>query len=166
MKPNKEDFLHALDDHKLIIFKVCNTYCSDSEDQKDLAQEIIIQLWQSFNKYDSQFKFSTWVYRISLNVAISYLRRKKSKSRGQQTISLDFVEISHQDQSDKDENLRLLRKFINELDDLNKALIIMYLDEKSHEEIAEVLNISKSNVGTKINRIKKSLREKFKTLEI
>jgi len=164
MKPEKEAFLQVLDEHKLIIYKIANTYCHDREDQKDLVQEIIIQLWQSFPKYNSQFKFSTWMYRITLNVAISHLRKSTTKQNNQPLVSLDFVEIQEDSDNGLNEDVKLLKQFIEEMNGLNKALMILYLDGKTHEEIATVLNISKSNVGTKINRIKKQLKQKFQTI--
>lgn len=163
--PNKEVFLQLLESNKGIIFKVCNMYCSDPEDQKDLVQEVIIQLWNSHEKFDGRSKLSTWIYRVALNVAISSYRKTKTKSKHIAAFEVDFLEIAEETPQENDEDLKLLKHFIDQLDELNKALIILYLDENNYEEIAAILNISPSNVGTKINRIKKRLKEQFETLE-
>ena len=161
MKKNKEEFLEVLEANRGIIFKVCNMYCKDTEDQKDLVQDVIIQLWNSFDRYNEEYKISTWIYRIALNVAISTLRKSTSRKKVQAPFEHDFVEIAADQDENKDENLKLLRHFIDQLDEMNKALMILYLDGNSHEEIANILNISTSNVGTKINRIKQKLKIQF-----
>ena len=165
MKRDKESFLAILEQHKLIVFKVCNSYCRDKEDQKDLVQEVIIQLWSGFEKYDEQFKLSTWIYRIALNTAISYYRKSNTRNRHFTPLDSDFIEITEEETINYSDEVKLLRQFINQLDDLNRALMILYLDDHSHEEIARILNVSKSNVGTKINRIKDKLRNQFKNIK-
>jgi RNA polymerase sigma-70 factor (ECF subfamily) len=162
---DKAAFIEMLEVNKGIVFKVCNTYCRDKEDQKDLAQDIIVQLWRSFPKYAATRKISTWMYSIALNVAISYVRKTTTRRKHTPVIDTVFVDIAHDYQETNSEDLQLLKQFINELDELNKALIILYLDGNSHEEIAAILNISRSNVGTKINRIKKTLKKRFESVE-
>ena len=159
MKKDKEKFLQVLADHQLIIFKVCKIYCEDEDDQKDVAQEIIIQLWQSFHRFDPKYKYSTWIYRIALNVSISHLRKSSKRSKNHAPLEDDFLEIN--EEKNDQENVELLYQFIHQLNGLNKALMLLYLEDKSHQEIAEILNISKSNVGTKISRIKDHLRQQF-----
>ncbi|MDF9797715.1 RNA polymerase sigma factor (sigma-70 family) [Catalinimonas alkaloidigena] len=165
MKKDKETFLRVLEQHKKIIFKVCNAYCYDPEDRKDLVQEVIVQLWRSFSKYDEQYKLSTWMYSIALNVAISFYRKESKISQRTFSLNDSFLLITETEDHADEENLKLLRQFINQLAPLNRALMILYLDEHSHEEIANILEISVSNVGTKINRIKQKLRKQFATLE-
>lgn len=157
---DKDTFLKIIDSHRLIIFKVCNGYCRDAEDQKDLVQEVILQLWNAFDKYDEQYKLSTWIYRIALNVAISNYRKTKTKSQYFTRLDQDFVGI--EEVNEENEELNQLQSFINQLDELNKALMMMYLDGYSHAEIADTLDISKTNVGSKINRIKHKLKQQFK----
>ena len=154
----KSDFIRLIDNHKGIIYKIANAYCKDHEDQQDLVQEIIIQLWKSFEKYDSKFKITTWMYRIALNISISQYR--KALVRKKHTIPMEehLANVKVEDEQDQEEEIQLLRDFIHELNPLNKAMMIMYLDGNSHEEIAKVLDISKSNVGTKINRIKEKIK--------
>lgn len=164
MSSKKDSFVEIIEKNKGIIFKVCNTYCKDSEDQKDLAQDIIIELWKSFDKYDSKYKFTTWMYRIALNVAISYYRKSLTKKKQITTTDFDFVNITQQETVDKETEIGLLREFISQLDEMNKTLMILYLEGNSHKEIAEILNITVSNVGTKIGRIKKKLKANFQNL--
>ncbi|MDX1630172.1 MAG: sigma-70 family RNA polymerase sigma factor [Fulvivirga sp.] len=164
MTKNKEKFIQLLHDHKQIIFKVCNMYCKDSEDQKDLVQDVIYQLWNSFENYDSKYKVTTWMYRIALNVAISFYRKTKTKMKYNTRLDDSFLEIGVEEEIDQAEEVKMLKNFINQLDKMNKALMILYLDGNSHEEIGNVLNISTSNVGTKINRIKSKLKDHFKKL--
>lgn len=158
-----DDFIALLNDHKGIIYKVANGYCHDPEDRKDLVQEIIIQLWGAFEKYDDRYKLSTWMYRIALNVAISFYRKGKKKTTAPLTQNL--IELTaEEDSGELDENVHLLNQFIDELDELNKALMLLYLDDNSHREIADVLGISESNVATKLGRIKDKLKTKFSQL--
>ena len=162
MKRDKETFLSILETYKLIIFKVCNTYCQEPEDQKDLVQEVILQLWKSFNNYDERYKLSTWIYRIALNVAISNHRKSTTRNKYFAPFKEDFIQIAQEDQLEENEQIKQLKKFISQLNELNRALMILYLDGHSHEEIADILSISKSNVGTKIGRIKKQLKQQLK----
>lgn len=157
----EQTFVTALEANRGIIFKVANAYCKRSEERQDLVQEIIYHLWRSFPQYDSSFRFSTWMYRIALNVAISYYR--KTKTHGIiQTIENDSLEIQETVPNENDYNIQLLEKFIHQLKELDRALMLLYLDQKSHKEIADILGITESNVGTKVGRIKKILAEKFK----
>lgn len=160
----KKNFIGLLDSNKRIIYKIVNSYCRNQEDQKDLEQEITIQLWNSFDKYDANYKYSTWVYRIALNVAISFYRKQKSwQSRHTLLSEESLFQIKDEEKynPEVDKNLQLLKQFVDQLDELNKALMLLYLDEKKYEEIADILGISKTNVATKINRLKIKLREKF-----
>lgn len=162
-KIEKSDlFLSLVQSNKGIIYKVANSYCKNVEDRKDLVQEIIIQLWKSFNDYNNNFKYSTWMYRISLNVAISFYRKEKIREK----ISNPFTEgiLSFTDNNcmeDKESNLSMLQQMILELKDFDKALMLLYLEEKSHKEISQIIGISETNVATKINRIKNILKQKF-----
>ena len=161
MSDKKNAFLELLSKHQKIIFKVGHMYFDSPEDQKDLAQEIIMQLWKSFEKYDPKFKVTTWMYRIALNVAISFRRKYTARKKYESDYAAHFVTIDQRPTEEDTENIRLLRKFIVQLDEMNRALIILYLDGNSHQEIAEVLDISVSNVGTRVGRIKKKLLKEF-----
>jgi RNA polymerase sigma factor (sigma-70 family) len=162
MKPTdkSELFLSVINDNKGIIYKVANSYCKNSENRNDLVQEIIIQLWKSFDSYNEQYEHSTWMYRIALNVAISFYRKAKKDIATPITDNIIAVVIEDEP-GELEENVQLLYKFINELDELNKALMLLYLDNKTHKEMAEVLGITETNVATKIGRIKEKLKLKF-----
>ncbi|MES1214466.1 MAG: sigma-70 family RNA polymerase sigma factor [Bacteroidota bacterium] len=161
-QPDKEEFLKLIQDNQGIIFKICNSYCYNKNDREDLAQEIIYHLWKSGHSFDASHKFSTWMYRVALNVAISFYR-KKNKSANVVSITDQFPEMEDKagDSIIAEENINRLQQFINELKELDRALMLLYLEEKSYAEIAEILGISETNVATKINRIKGKLKEKF-----
>jgi len=155
-------FLSVIESNKGILFKVANSYCRDAEDRKDLVQEIVVQLWKSFGSYNDQYKYSTWIYRIALNVAISFYRKENRRKQVSNQITdgiLNFADTNVI--SETDENITLLQQFITELKELDKAIMLLYLEEKSHKEIAEIIGISESNVATKIGRIKILLKQKF-----
>jgi len=162
MAADKQAFVKRMQENKNIIFKICNSYCSKKEDRDDLAQEIVLNLWKSFAGFTPNFKFSTWMYRIALNVAISFYR-KEMRTIKFDAYSEDLIVFS----ADSDEkveiekNLGLLQKFILELNEIDKSIMLLYLDDKSYREIAEITGISESNVATKINRIKNKLKSKF-----
>lgn len=161
----KDKFIRIIKDHKRIIYKVINSYCKDFEDRKDLEQEIIIQLWKSLKSYNENFKLSTWIYRIALNVAISHYRKDQKRQKSNTSIDEEIFRIVVDD-SDEEQKGRseLLYHFINQLDTFNKAIIILYLDDNSYKDISEILGITETNVGTKISRIKKQLKECFSQL--
>jgi len=157
---HQERFQALLDKHKRILYKVCHSYCGNPDDREDLAQEIIVQLWRSFGRFDERYRFSTWMYRISLNVAISFYRRESTRTR--RVISGDEKVLDAVDETrSQPEDIRLLYEFIEKLDEVNKALVLLYLDGNSYAEIASVLGITETNVATKINRLKNSLKQEF-----
>jgi RNA polymerase sigma factor (sigma-70 family) len=152
-------FQILVEEHKRILYKVCNAYCNHPDSREDLAQEIIVQLWRSFANYDSQRRFSTWMYRIALNVAISFHRRESIRTHhvisDEQRLLLTASETETQP-----EEIRLLYAFTETLDPLNKALLLLYLDQHPYQEIAAILGISPSNVATKLSRLKsKAIQE-------
>lgn len=156
-----KDYLKILEDNKGLIYKVANSYCNNEEDRKDLFQEISIQIWKSLHRYYKQYKISTWIYRIALNVAISYYR--KIKTRQYQTASLaeTSVDIIDYQQDDTSVEIDRLFTFIHELKELDRAVMLLYLENNSYKEIGEILGISVTNVATKINRIKIKLKQRF-----
>lgn len=159
---DKENFLTIIKDHQNLIYKICYSYCSDMEKRNDLQQEIFLQLWKSFEKYDGRAKMSTWIYRISLNTAISFYRKNKKHNNKKADINESLISLSYSDNTiEQNENITLLYSIINQLNDFDKALILLYLDDYKYEDIAEILGITKTNVATKISRIKKVLKEKI-----
>ncbi len=165
MTPLKEDnvFLSVIEQHKGIIYKVANSYCRNIEDRKDLIQEIIYQLWRSFGRYNDQYKYSTWLYRIALNVAISFYRKDSKRSGHASELTTDIIVVA-EEKDDLSPQLHLLQRFISELPELDRAIMILYLEEKNYKEIADILGLTETNIATKINRIKNKLKGKFSTI--
>lgn len=151
-----ETFIEILNNHRGLIYKVCNLYCSDKEDRKDLFQEIVLQIWKSFKSFRHESSLSTWMYRIALNTAITHF--KKEKRPINQPVSLTGIEIPDiNDSEEKEELLKQLFVAIEHLDKIEKSIVLLYLDDKSYEEISEITGLSKSNVGVRLNRIKTKL---------
>ena len=167
MPSDKDKFLSLILANKKIIYKVCHSYCRNAEDRKDLAQEIIIHLWKSYSKYDAQYKLTTWIYRIALNVAISFYRSESR--RRQKTVFIDenLLELikDERESAEFEGDIQLLYRFINQLDELNRALMLLYLDDLGYKQIAEILGITETNVATKVSRIKQKLKRQFAHLE-
>jgi RNA polymerase sigma factor (sigma-70 family) len=164
-KRQQQFFQEIIEQHKGILFKVARTYCPDEEDRQDLIQEMMIQIWQSVHKYNDQYKISTWLYRISLNVAISFYRKNSTRTKKFTDLNEQMMETPVEDKSENERQLNLLEQFISELKEIDKALMILYLEDKSHIEIAEILGMSVSNVGTKVGRIKEKLKTRFSQLK-
>lgn len=156
---NNETLLALIEENRRIIFKICNVYCKNKHDREDLQQEIIYQLWRSYGNYKPEYKFTTWMYRVALNIAISFYRKAKT---GNTVITLadEHEEVAaeyYDGQAEK--NIRMLYQFIDSLKELDKALMLLYLEEKSYSEIAEILGITETNVATKISRTKEKLKQ-------
>jgi RNA polymerase sigma-70 factor (ECF subfamily) len=149
-----------------IIHKVANMFCKSQEDKDDLVQEIMTQLWSSFEKYDDAYKLGTWMYRVSLNIAISFYRKKQTQEQYFMPLDekLDIISNDENENEVETNNLELLEKFISNLKEFDKALMLLYLEKKSHQEISEILGITTSNVSTKIARIKEGLKQQFSNL--
>lgn len=163
---NTDTFLSVIRNHKGIIYKIARSFCLSEEDRKDPVQEIIIQLWKAFDSYNSDFKHSTWIYRIALNVAISFNRKEKSRKRLSYPLAEDIIHLKDMEYSEEKENdLGILHQAISQLKDLEKALILLYLEEKSHKEIALIMGISETNVSTKIGRTKIALKQIFNQIK-
>lgn len=159
---DQPDFELVIAQHKGVIYKVANSYCKDADDRKDLVQEIILQLWRSFPSFNNSVKISTWMYRVALNVAISSYRRDSKRKNVTTELSDSIIEMFPDDEPGETESqLAMLQKFITELKELDRALMILYLEEKTQREIAEILGLSESNVSTKVDRIKQKLRDRF-----
>jgi RNA polymerase sigma-70 factor (ECF subfamily) len=164
-KEQRQHFLNIIEQHKGILYTVARAYCPNADDRQDLIQEMMIQIWQSIHKYDDQFKISTWLYRISLNVAISFYRKSSTRSKKYTELTEQLIETPVEDKSENERQLYLLEQFISQLKEIDKALMILYLEDKSHTEIAEILGMSVSNVGTKIGRIKVKLKTQISLLK-
>ncbi len=155
----EQEFIRQLDAHQNLIHKVCKLYTSDEASHKDLFQEISIQLWNAYPKFRGDSKFTTWAYRIALNTAISLYRKKK---RTISTITYDSTYHRFEATEynyEEEEQLKILYQAVHKLNDIEKALIYMYLEDKDYAEIAEVLGISEGNARVKMNRTKNKLKK-------
>jgi RNA polymerase sigma-70 factor (ECF subfamily) len=148
-----------------IIIKICRAYTDSQEDFEDYYQEVCLQIWRSKDNFKEQCQWSTWVYRISLNVCLTLLKKKKSKTRTYVTSDVLPDVIIVQNRAFEDEPLNQLYAAIKHLSDVDRALILLYLEEKSYQEIADILGTNANNIGVRITRIKerlkKILHEKF-----
>lgn len=153
-------FVELIERHRGIVFKVAGSYAWQADDRDDLAQEITAQLWRAFPGFDGQRPFATWMYRIALNVAISHARGRGHRDRHHVPFddALHDVADGHAADPESEARLRALRRFIAALAPLERALLLLYLDECSYREIADVLGLSETNVATKISRLKQRIR--------
>lgn len=142
-----------------IIIKICRAYTDNEDDFQDYYQEVCLQLWKSRENFKGDSRWSTWVYRISLNVSLSLLRKDKKVNKN--SIELPEVEdvSSRSSTPFNDESLKLLYQAIKKLPETDRAIILLYLEEKSYQEIAEIMGLSSNNIGVKITRIKKKLKK-------
>ncbi|MBX9784139.1 MAG: sigma-70 family RNA polymerase sigma factor [Chitinophagaceae bacterium] len=159
MKPTtvQDEFLKIVNENQGIIRKVCHVYGRDEAGKEDLYQEIVIQLWKSYSSFRGESKFSTWMYRIALNTAISDLRKQSRR------VDLKFPEFIPREDADmrddaREEQLKQLYTAIQKLSEVEKAVVMLYLEDKSYEEMEEILGISNGNLRVKMNRIKDKLR--------
>ncbi len=166
-RQHQQHFERLLHEHRRIVFKIASLYSRSAADRDDLAQEISAQLWRSFGGYDeARAKFSTWMYRIALNVAISQARRWPEADRFEPLATHHLETVGGGEGiAEPDERLTALYAFIGRLGPLDRALILLYLEDRGHAEIAAVLGISETNVATKISRIKQKLRGQMTAAE-
>lgn len=161
----KEDFLRNITQNQGIIHKVTRIYCDNEDDRKDLFQEILIQLWKSYDKFREESKFSTWMYRVAINTAITNFK-KEAKSRKKSEIGKDLYLLADEPyDEEKEEHLKLLYEAINQLTGIEKSITLLYLEDKQYEEISEITGISQNYVRVKMNRIKKKLESFVKSKE-
>jgi RNA polymerase sigma-70 factor, ECF subfamily len=160
------DFLKTIEENKGIIFKIARSYCKDQDDKQDLIQEIIFQLWKSFDQYDSSYKFSTWMYRIALNVSISFYRKETLRRKINQPLPETILYLK-EDNSAEDLNNKLdqLHECIQELKELDRAIIILYLEGNNQKDIGEILGLTVTNVSTKVSRIKEQLKQNLTSIK-
>jgi RNA polymerase sigma-70 factor (ECF subfamily) len=154
------EFHALLEAHRRLVFKVAGTYARHPDDRADLAQEIAAQLWRAFPGYDATRSFSTWMYRIALNVAISQVRSNAPRQQNAVALDEQLHDVADERAADPEaaQRLRALNRLIAALEPLNRALLLLYLEERSYREIGEVLGLSETNVATKIARLKQRIR--------
>ncbi len=158
----EKEFVSLINQHRGLIYKVCHLYGRDRDYQEDLFQEIVLQIWRAYPSFRNQSLITTWMYRVALNTAISYFR-KETRMPTAQALSLAELQLPEIERSDE---MDMLNEAILQLTPVEKAIILLYLDEKSYQEISEIMGITISHVGVKINRIKTKLEKIIKTLSI
>lgn len=166
--PLTDRFLRRLEEHKRILYKISRAWCRDPEERNDLLQEMVIQLWRSFERYDERLPFSTWAFRIALNVAISFRRREARRERDLAPLEEFGLDVADADQvlADASADVVQLLDRIAGLDDLNRALVLLHLEGHRHAEIGATLGISEGNVATRLGRIKDRLRRELNPQEM
>ncbi|MDH5832579.1 RNA polymerase sigma factor [Luteimonas kalidii] len=160
------DTVHAAFDallqrHRGIVLKVANSYAGSREDRDDLAQEIAAQLWRAWPGFDPARSFSTWMYRIALNTGISFLRGERRRARHAVPLDEHLHELADERGAEhgSDDRLHVLWRFMDTLGALDRALLVLYLEERTTREIAEILGLGESNVTTRISRLKQRIRD-------
>lgn len=157
-KELEHSFVELLQKHQNIVHKVCRLYTNNADAHNDLFQEITIQLWRAFPKFRGEAKFSTWMYRVGLNTAITLYRKSKRRIKTQEFDAVEY-KIKSEDYDDTEEQqLKLLYKAVQQLNDIEKALVFLYLEDKDYREISATLGISEVNARVKMNRVKNKLR--------
>jgi len=154
----EKEFLHIIKKNQGIIHKVCNIYCDAEEDRNDLFQEIVAQLWKSYPTFRHESKVSTWMYRVGLNTAITHFKKSKRRpDRNQLSYeNLQVADVSYDFETE--EQIKILQKAVSQLTGVEKSIILLFLEDKKYEEIAEITGITQNYVRVKMNRIKKKLK--------
>src|SRR6516164_70687 len=161
---DKAQFESLLEQHAGIVRKVAFAYARSENDRRDLTQDILLQLWKAYPRYLPKRPFSTWMYRIALNVAISSLRKRSRPGREPVPFDESAHDVPHESggSSDLEEQIATLHQLISAYQPLDRGLLLLYLDDCSYREIAAVLGLSETNVETKLNRLKQDLRQKLR----
>ncbi len=155
MENVEQEFLSVIREYARVIYKVCYLYTTPNTTINDLYQEVVLNLWKAFPKFRGECKISTWIYRIALNTCISFIRKEKNIPE-----IIAFTQTIEKVDEDDDTKVMLeqLYRLINRLSELEKSIILLYLEEKKYEEIAEITGLTATNVATKISRIKDKLK--------
>jgi len=161
----EKEFLEIIKKNQGIIHKVCNIYCDDQEDKNDLFQEIVAQLWKSFPSFRKESKFSTWMYRVALNTAITSFKKTKRRP-DQNRLTYDNFQVKDDNYNiEIEEEIKNLHRAVAQLTGVEKSIVLLYLESKKYEEIAEITGITQNYVRVKMNRIKKKLKKFMETEE-
>jgi len=165
MSVSEKEFLHQLNEHQKIIHKVCNLYMQLPEDKEDLFQEVTLQAWKAYHKFRGDAKFSTWLYRVALNTAITFFRKEKRQSFIDSVAEIPDQHISTENKL-IEEQTKAMYAAIGELSRIDKAIVMLYLEDYSYAEISDIIGITANNIAVKMNRIKTKLREvSFKKIQ-
>lgn len=157
-KELEHQFVSNLEKHQNIAHKICRIYTNDQDSHNDLFQEITIQLWKAYPKFRGEAKFSTWMYRVALNTAITLYRKKKRSIRTQDYDDVQFKIRTEEYDDETEQYLKLMYNAIKELNDIDKALVFLYLEDKNYAEISYTLGITEVNARVKMNRVKTKLK--------
>ena len=156
MENIEQEFIATIRTYERVIYKVCYMYATTDTPLNDLYQEVVLNLWKAFGKFRHECKISTWIYRIALNTCISFIRKGKNTP---EIVTLTPAFDRTEDDDETETMLRQLYQMINRLGQLEKSIILLYLEDKSYEEIAEITGLTVTNVATKLSRIKDKLRK-------
>lgn len=155
----EDTFIQLIKEHEAVIFKITSVYARNAEDQQDLYQEIVAQLWSAYSRFRGEAKASTWIYRIALNTAITMRRKNKKKLAPRE---LDWVlRYTHQQDPLQQERIQLLYRKIEQLNELEKGIILLFLEDKTYEEIAAITGLTLTNVATRLSRIRQKLKSQL-----
>jgi len=156
----KQNFIRIINGSQGIVRSLCKAYYASHEDQKDAFQDVILQLWKAFDTFRGESELSTWIYRVSLNTLLAKLRRERNKITTESLITSHHI-IAPIPMADDDKEL--LSMVIQSLKDVDKAIVILYLEGYKNKEISQILNLTPTNVSTRINRVKSELKARFKS---
>ncbi|KMQ66807.1 RNA polymerase sigma70 factor [Chryseobacterium angstadtii] len=160
--PTETAFLKLINQHKGILYKASRIYADSVEDREDLQQEILIQLWKSYQNFQGNSEFSTWMYRVAINTAITYLKKEKRRTHNQADVPTHF-EVQQEDYNPvKDKQLEIFYNAVQELKAIEKAVIFYFMEGMSHKEIGENLGLSEGNARVKLNRTKEKIQQIIK----
>ena len=165
MNRKRQEFLGLISKHQHLIRKVAAIYYRKPEDQEDAFQEILLSLWKAYPSFEGRSKISTWIYKVALNTVLGGLKKASNKVHRNRTDTSITDEIVEKDEKDYSEEIGVLYQAIDQLSDIEKAIIMLYMEEKNYDDIADIMGMTRNNVGVKINRIKKKLKELYKKVE-
>jgi RNA polymerase sigma-70 factor (ECF subfamily) len=154
------DFLDTIKENERAILKLVRIYADQHEDQKDLYQEIIYQLWKSFHSFQGNSKISTWIYKVALNTSLAHINFKNKHSK---TISIQDIGLQFEENNDTqlEEKITEMYQHIKQLNEIDKAIVFLFLEGKSYDEIADIMGFTTTNIGTRLNRIKMKLKNQI-----
>jgi len=161
----EREFLQIIKKNQGIIHKVCNIYCDDQDDRDDLFQEIVAQLWKSFPSFREESKFTTWMYRVALNTAITVFKKTKRRPDQNRLTYENFQVKDENYDTETEEEIKNLHRAVAQLTGVEKSIVLLFLENRKYEEIAEITGITQNYVRVKMNRIKKKLKKFMETEE-
>lgn len=156
-------FIAAIEHHKKLLYKIARLYADNATDRQDLTQEMIIALWQSYARFDGRSKWSTWMYRVCLNIAISWQRDRRRHAARMQVTDHILLDAMPAADNERQSQLELIQQLLRHFNEMDRALVLLHLEGQDHDEIALILNLTVSNVATRLGRIKQKLQQQMAT---